>query len=92
MFENFAFTSYCVDINIWENLKEAVQDYEKIVVITGEKSFAAIKNNLLYALSEKEYIVEKYQGECSYEHADEILEKVQGKGYTLVLGQEGEKL
>lgn len=91
MFENFAFTSYCVDINIWENLKEAVQDYEKIVVITGEKSFAAIKNNLLYALLEKEYIVEKYQGECSYEHADEILEKVQGKGYTLVIGAGGGK-
>lgn len=91
MFENFAFTSYCVDINIWEKLKEAVQNYEKILVVTGEKSFAAVQDNLLYALEGKDYIIEKYKGECSYEHADEILEKVQDKGCTLVIGAGGGK-
>lgn len=91
MFENFAFTSYCVDINIWEKLKEDIQNYEKILVVTGEKSFAAVKENLLYALNGKEYTVEKYQGECSYEHAEEILQKTKGKNYTLVIGAGGGK-
>lgn len=53
MFENFAFTSYCVDINIWGELKKAVEKYNKILIITGEKSFAAVKENLLNALSDK---------------------------------------
>lgn len=91
MFENFAFTSYCVDINIWEKLKEDIQNYEKILIVTGEKSFVAVKENLLYALEGKEYTVEKYQGECSYEHAEEILQKTEGKNYTLVIGAGGGK-
>ncbi len=91
MFENFAFTSYCVDINIWDNLKEAVKDYKKILVVTGEKSFAAVKENLLKSLEGKEYAVKKYQGECSYEHADDILKETYDKGFDLVIGAGGGK-
>jgi len=42
MFENFAFTSYCVDIHIWNELKKDIENYKKILVVTGEKSFRSI--------------------------------------------------
>ncbi len=91
MFENFAFTSYCVDIHIWNELKKDIENYKKILVVTGEKSFTAIKENLLEVLSGKEYDIEKYQGECSYEHAEDILKNSYGKNFDLVIGAGGGK-
>ena len=91
MYENFAFTSYCIDKNIWNYLKKDIENYKKILVVTGDKSFCAIKENLLSTLLEKEYTVTKYQGECSYEHADEILKETTDKNYELVIGAGGGK-
>ena len=39
MFENFSFTSYFIDKNIWEYLKKEIIPYNNILIIVGEKSF-----------------------------------------------------
>lgn len=91
MFENFAFTSYCVDINIWGELKKSIEKYNKILIVTGEKSFAAVKENLLNALGDKYFEIKKYQGECTYEHADEIYKSSLENNFDLVLGAGGGK-
>lgn len=91
MFENFAFTSYCIDKNIWKYLEKDIENYKKILVVTGEKSFEAIKENLLKIFSAKEFAVKKYQGECSYEHADDILKTSYNQGFDLVIGAGGGK-
>lgn len=91
MFENFAFTSYCIDINIWGELKKSIEKYNKILIVTGEKSFAAVKENLLKALSDKYFEIKKYQGECTYEHADEIYKSSLKNDFDLVLGVGGGK-
>ena len=91
MFENFAFTSYCVDINIWGELKKSIEKYNKILIVTGEKSFAAVKENLLNALSDKYFEIKKYQGECTYEHADEIYKSSLENNFDLVIGVGGGK-
>lgn len=91
MFENFAFTSYCIDINIWGELKKSIEKYNKILIVTGEKSFAAVNENLLKALSDKYFEIKKYQGECTYEHADEIYKSSLENDFDLVLGVGGGK-
>ena len=91
MFENFAFTSYCIDINIWGELKKSIEKYNKILIVTGEKSFAAVKENLLNALGDKYFEIKKYQGECTYEHADEIYKSSLENDFDLVLGVGGGK-
>ena len=91
MFENFAFTSYCIDINIWGELKKSIEKYNKILIVTGEKSFAAVKENLLNALGDKYFEIKKYQGECTYEHADEIYKSSLENNFDLVLGAGGGK-
>ena len=91
MLENFAFTSYCIDINIWGELKKSIEKYNKILIVTGEKSFAAVKENLLKALSDKYFEIKKYQGECTYEHADEIYKSSLENNFDLVLGAGGGK-
>lgn len=91
MFENFAFTSYCIDINIWGEFKKSIEKYNKILIVTGEKSFAAVKENLLKALSDKYFEIKKYQGECTYEHADEIYKSSLENDFDLVLGVGGGK-
>ena len=91
MLENFAFTSYCVDINIWGELKKSIEKYNKILIVTGEKSFVAVKENLLNALADKYFEIKKYQGECTYEHADEIYKSSLENNFDLVLGAGGGK-
>lgn len=91
MFENFAFTSYCVDVNIWEELKKSIEKYNKILIVTGEKSFDAVKENLLSAVEGKYFEIKKYMGECSYEHADEIYKSSCENDFDLVIGAGGGK-
>ena len=91
MFESFSFTSYTVDTEIWEHLKKECQGYEKILVITGEKSLASVQEKLFDTLGEKNYSVEKYNGECSYENVDTILKNTMDKRFDLVLGIGGGK-
>ena len=91
MFEGFSFTSYYVDKNIWEKLENELKEYKNILVVTGEKSYEAVKENLLKVLELKKYSITKYQGECSYEHADEIINFGKNKDFDLVLGVGGGK-
>lgn len=91
MYENFSFTSYYIDKNIWDKFKDSIKEYNKILVVTGEKSFEAVKENLLKSLVGKEYEIKKYLGECSYENADEILKNSYEKSFDLVLGVGGGK-
>lgn len=91
MFENFSFTSYFIDKNIWEHLKKEIAPCNNILIIGGEKSFDSIKDKLLPTLSDKEYSTEKYHGECSYEHIDKILKNILNKKFDLVLGIGGGK-
>lgn len=91
MFEGFSFTSYYVDKNIWEKLENELKEYKNILVVTGEKSYEAVKENLLKVLELKKYSITKYQGECSYEHADEIINFAKDKDFDLVLGVGGGK-
>ena len=91
MFENFSFTSYFIDKNIWEYLKKEIIPYNNILIIVGEKSFDSIKDKILPILSDKEYSLEKYHGECSYENIEEILNNTLNKKFDLVLGIGGGK-
>lgn len=91
MFEKFSFTAYYIDKLIWPQLEKALIDYKKILVVTGEKSFNAVKNNLLKVLEEKDIYIEKYQGECSYENANKIINSLKEKEIDLVLGVGGGK-
>ena len=91
MFEGFSFTSYYVDKNIWGKLETELKEYKNILVVTGEKSYEAVKENLLKVLELKKYSITKYQGECSYEHADEIINFAKDKDFDLVLGVGGGK-
>ena len=50
MFEGFSFTSYYVDKNIWGKLENELKEYKNILVVTGEKSYEAVKENLLKVL------------------------------------------
>lgn len=92
MFESFSFTSYTVDIEIWEHLKKECQEYDKILVITGEKSLFSVQEKLFDILKEKNYSVEKYNGECSYENVDTILKNTMDEEFDLVLGVGGGKV
>ena len=91
MFKKFSFTAYYIDKLIWPQLEKALIDYKKILVVTGEKSFNAVKNNLLKVLEEKDIYIEKYQGECSYENANKIINSLKEKEIDLVLGVGGGK-
>lgn len=91
MFENFAFTSYCVDKNIWNELKQSLKNYNKILIVTGNKSFDSVKEKLLEVLKDKKYEIKKYQGECTYEHADDILKTSYNENFDLILGIGGGK-
>ena len=91
MFESFSFTSYTVDIDMWEQLKKECQGYKNILVITGEKSLASVQDKLFNALAEKNYSVEKYNGVCSYENVDAILKNTKDKNFDLVFGIGGGK-
>ncbi|HBJ77806.1 MULTISPECIES: iron-containing alcohol dehydrogenase family protein [Fusobacterium] len=91
MFENFSFTSYFIDKNIWKYLKNEILPYNNILIITGENSFNSIREKLFPLLEEKKYSIEKYHGECSYEHVDEILKNTLNKKFDLVLGIGGGK-
>lgn len=91
MFEGFSFTSYYVDKNIWNKLGEEIKNYQNILIVTGEKSFEAVKKSLLKILIDKKYIVTKYQGECSYSHANEIINTIKNENIDLVLGVGGGK-
>lgn len=91
MFENFSFTSYFIDKNIWEYLKNEIIPYNNILIIVGEKSFDSIEDKILPILSDKEYSLEKYHRECSYENIEEILNNTLNKKFDLVLGIGGGK-
>lgn len=91
MFENFSFTSYFIDKNIWKYLKNEILPYNNILIITGENSFNSIREKLFPLLEEKKYSIEKYHEECSYEHVDEILKNTLNKKFDLVLGIGGGK-
>ena len=91
MFEGFSFTSYYIDKTIWKKLENELENYKNILVVTGEKSFEAVKENLLKVLESKEYSIKKYQGECSYEHANEIIDFAKFKNFDLILGVGGGK-
>ena len=87
----FSFTSYFIDKNIWEYLKNEIIPYNNILIIVGEKSFDSIEDKILPILSDKEYSLEKYHRECSYENIEEILNNTLNKKFDLVLGIGGGK-
>lgn len=91
MFESFSFTGYTIDTEIWEPLKKECAPYKNILIVTGEKSLASVEKKLFNILAEKNYSVEKYNGECSYEHIDTILKNSRDKDFDLVLGIGGGK-
>lgn len=53
MFENFSFTSYFIDKNIWKYLKNEILPYNNILIITGENSFNSIRENFFPYLRKK---------------------------------------
>lgn len=59
MKENFNFTNYFVDTKIWIILKEEIINFNNILIITGEKSFDAIKENFLPVVENKKYTIKK---------------------------------
>lgn len=91
MFENFSFTSYYVDKVIWKTLEVELKDYNNILIITGNKSFEAVKENILPILENKNIIIENYLGECCYEHSSTIIKNIIGKQVDLILGIGGGK-
>ena len=91
MFENFSFTSYFIDKSIWKYLKNEIILYNNILIITGENSFNSIEEKIFPLLDGKKYSIEKYNGECSYEHVDKILENSLNKKFDLILGIGGGK-
>lgn len=91
MFEKNIFTAYYIDKLIWSQLEKSLVNYKKILIITGEKSFNSVRNNLLKVLKEKEIFIEKYGNECSYENVNRILSSVKEKEFDLILGVGGGK-
>lgn len=91
MKEYFNFTDYFVDFNIWKCLKNEIKIFDKILIITGEKSFNAIKNKLIPILKHKNYKIVKYNGECSYENLKIIFELINNENFRLVIGIGGGK-
>lgn len=62
MFENFSFTSYFIDKNIWEYLKNEILPYNNILIITGENSFNSIREKLFPLLEEKNIRLKNIMG------------------------------
>ncbi|MEI6856889.1 iron-containing alcohol dehydrogenase [Psychrilyobacter sp.] len=91
MKENFNFTNYFVDTKIWVILKEEIKEFNNILIITGEKSFDAIKENLLPVIKNKNYTIKKYMGECSYEHSQDIIDSTFTENFDLVIAAGGGK-
>ena len=62
MFENFSFTSYFIDKNIWKYLKNEITTYSNILIITGENSFNSIREKLFPLLEEKNIQLKNIRG------------------------------
>ncbi|MFR3818444.1 MAG: hypothetical protein ACLTXO_07905 [Fusobacterium varium] len=62
MFENFSFTSYFIDKNIWKYLKNEITTYSNILIITGENSFNSIREKLFPLLEEKNIQLKNIMG------------------------------
>lgn len=62
MFENFSFTSYFIDKNIWKYLKNEILPYNNILIITGENSFNSIREKLFPLLEEKNIRLKNIMG------------------------------
>ncbi|VEH40629.1 Uncharacterised protein [Fusobacterium varium] len=62
MFENFSFTSYFIDKNIWKYLKNEILLYNNILIITGENSFNSIREKLFPLLEEKNIRLKNIMG------------------------------
>ncbi len=91
MKESFNFTNYFVDIKIWLILKEEIEKFNNILIVTGEKSFDAIKENFLPIMKNKKYTIKKYMGECSYEHSQDIISSTSSEKFDLVIAAGGGK-
>lgn len=91
MEENFNFTNYFVNNQIWETLKKEIKDFNNILIVTGEKSFNAIKEKFLPILENKNYTLKKYLGECSYEHSQDIIDSISTENFDLVIAAGGGK-
>lgn len=91
MLENFSFTSYVIDTDIKVLLKEELTKYNKILVISGEKSLKAFEKKLNYILENKLYSYKYYGGECSHSNVKKILDEISQESFDLVLGVGGGK-
>lgn len=91
MLENFSFTSYVIDTDIKVLLKEELTKYNKILVISGEKSLKAFEKKLNYILENKLYSYKYYGGECSHSNVKKILDEISQENFDLVLGVGGGK-
>lgn len=91
MLEKFSFTSYVVDADITSLLKEELEKYTNILIVTGEKSFNSIKTKLLFSLEKVQHKIINYGGECSYSNVERILKTFKDEKFNLVLGVGGGK-
>lgn len=91
MKENFNFTDYYIDLKIWPTLKKELSHFKNILIITGDKSFEAIEKNFLPIISNKNYQIKKYLGECSYENCENILNSILYENFDIVIAAGGGK-
>lgn len=86
---------YRQDIGLLEECGEEIRRFcEKCLIVTGPRSFAAVKDRLLPSLEQAgvSYVVEFYSGWCSYEAAEEMAQKCKREGCQEVVGVGGGKI
>lgn len=90
MQEILSLTSFVVNTDIKENLKQELQKYKSILIIAGNTAYSKFKHKLDYALTSDFYLT--HAKECSYLDINKILNECEGKFFDLVLAIGGGKV
>lgn len=86
---------YRQDRNILEVCGEEIRRFgKKAYVLVGPRAFEAVKERLIqgFKTAGLEYVIEIYEGECSYEAADEQARKCKAAGCDEIVGIGGGKI
>lgn len=84
-------TDVYMESSIWEILREEIKEYKKILVVHGDKSILAIKNDFFKVLDNKNFHQIHYGNECCHTIIDSVINGLKENTYDLIIGIGGGK-
>ncbi|MGL4902812.1 MAG: iron-containing alcohol dehydrogenase [Cetobacterium sp.] len=84
-------TDVYMETSIWKSLSEEIENYKNILIVHGDKSLLAIKDDFFKVLENKNFHFVHYGDECCHDIIDSILNNLKENTYDLIIGVGGGK-